>query len=111
MDLRARFGNLVAMHRRRLGLRQQDLAEAAGLSDNMISRIERGDAGARFPTIEKLAQAMRVDPAELFIADPVPGRNVRTKMIDLDTRLAALSDADLDWVIGVVDAALAHRKT
>lgn len=110
MELRKRFGILVKSYRQRLDMTQADLAAATGMSDTMISRIEVGGSGARFPTIEKLAQALHVDAAELFIADPVPGRNVRSKIVELDVRLAALSDADLDWIIGVVDAALAHRK-
>ena len=42
------------------------VAEAAGLSVDMISKIEIGATGARFPSIERLAQAVQVDPAELF---------------------------------------------
>jgi transcriptional regulator with XRE-family HTH domain len=65
-DLRKRFGELLAAHRRRRGMTQEDLAEAAGLSVDMISKIEVGATGARFPSIERLAKAGQVDPAELF---------------------------------------------
>jgi transcriptional regulator with XRE-family HTH domain len=57
-DLRKRFGELLAAHRRRRGLTQEDLAEAAGLSVDMISKIEVGATGARFPSIERLARAV-----------------------------------------------------
>src|SRR5260370_36187387 len=65
-DLRKRFGELLAAHRRRRGLTQEDLAEAAGPSVDMISKIEVGATGARFPSIERLGQAVQVDPSELF---------------------------------------------
>ena len=44
---------------------QQDLAEAAGIGRNTISRIERGETGAHGRTLRRLAKALRVDVAEL----------------------------------------------
>jgi predicted transcriptional regulator len=49
-DLGKRFEELLAAHHRCRGLIQEDLAEAAGLSMNMISKIEVGTTGARFPS-------------------------------------------------------------
>ncbi len=68
-DLRARFGKLVAAHRRRAGMTQQQLAEAADVSVYMISKIENGTSGTRFAMIEKLSEALQIDPAELFTAE------------------------------------------
>ncbi len=44
---------------------QQDLADAAGVGRNTISRIERGETGAHGRTLRRLAEALRVDVAEL----------------------------------------------
>jgi transcriptional regulator with XRE-family HTH domain len=44
---------------------QQDLADAAGIGRNTISRIERGETGAHGGTLRRLAGALRVDVAEL----------------------------------------------
>jgi transcriptional regulator with XRE-family HTH domain len=88
---------------------QHALAEAADLSDDMIARIETGATGARFPSIARIAAALEVDPAELFILDPVPGRIVRKPLVDLTARLAALSDSDLAWVAQLLEAALKPR--
>ncbi len=60
---------LLAGHRRRKALTQSGLAEMAGLSIDMIARLESGNTGARFSTIEKLAQALGIDAAQLFTAD------------------------------------------
>ena len=65
-DLRRRFGRLLAAHRRRRGFTQEALAEAAEVSTDTISKIEIGATGARFPVIERLANALEIDPAELF---------------------------------------------
>ena len=110
MDLRKRVGSLVSLHRRRRGLTQQRLADMVDISPDMISRIETGGTGLRFPTIEKLSAALEIDPAELFIVDPVPHRDMRRPLIDLTIRLSALSDSDLAWVSELLTSALKARR-
>ena len=109
-DLRKRFGRLVAAHRRRAGLTQEELAAAASVSVDMISKIETGATGARFPLIEKLAGALHVDPAELFTAELPPRAKRSPVFTTLTVRLAGLSEDELAWINGVVDAALRQKK-
>jgi transcriptional regulator with XRE-family HTH domain len=109
-DLRLRFGSLLAAHRRRLGLTQEDLADRAGISVDMVSKIETGASGARFPTIQRLAEALRIDPAELFSTEIPNGALARAPLVELTSRLALLSEGDVLWIAGVVDAALKSRR-
>ena len=109
MKLRQRFGNLVAAHRRRLGITQAVLSARAGLTPDMISRIETGGTGVTFPTMEALARALEVDPAELFNLDPSTGSDRRPAMIDLVSRLAKLDDEDLSWAADLLTAALSSK--
>jgi transcriptional regulator with XRE-family HTH domain len=46
-------------------LRQEDLAELAGVGKNTINRIEKNRTEPHMTTLRKLAQALEVDPAEL----------------------------------------------
>jgi transcriptional regulator with XRE-family HTH domain len=108
-DLRRRFGLLLAANRRRRGLIQEQLAEAADLSADMIAKIETGVSGARFPVIERLAAALEVDPAEFFTTEVPSGVIRRGVFLDITTRLAGLSGADLAWLSGIVEAALTPR--
>ncbi|MBV9996915.1 MAG: helix-turn-helix transcriptional regulator [Caulobacteraceae bacterium] len=108
-ELRRRFGRLVAAHRRNRGLTQDTLAERSGVSTDMISRIEAGATGARFTTIAKLAEALDVDPAELFSSEVPAGARHRATLTNLTARLSSLSDRDLLWLTGIVDAALKPR--
>ena len=109
-DLRKRFGALVAANRRRRGLTQQELAERAEISADMLGQVERGLTGARFTTIERLAAALGVDPAELFTPDlPKPTAHY-AKLTRVTSVLAGLSAGDLDWVEGVITAALLRKK-
>lgn len=108
-DLRRRFGRLVMAHRKRAGFTQEQLAERAGVSIDTISKIEVGATGARFPMIEKIATALEIDPAELFSAEIPSGALRRGPLLELTTRLAVLSEGDLQWIRGVVDAALRNK--
>jgi tetratricopeptide (TPR) repeat protein/transcriptional regulator with XRE-family HTH domain len=59
------FGEMVRAHRRRLGITQQELAEAAGLSVRGIGRIEAGRTDAPRPTtVRLLADAFGLTGAE-----------------------------------------------
>ena len=103
MSLKERFGALVAAHRRKRGITQQQLAEASGLSPDMVSRIETGSTAVRFSTVERLASALKVDPAELFGLD---GSNFeRPAMVRLTATLAKLSDDQLEIAADILEAA------
>ena len=109
-DLKRRFGNLVASHRKRIGWTQHQLAEAASLSDDMIARLETGSTGASFETIERLASALTVDPAELFTSELPSGAVERGPAAKLTSRILALKEDDVLWLEGVVEAALKRRQ-
>jgi len=109
-ELKARFGKLVAAHRRRRGMTQVALAEAVGLSVDMITRVEGGGTGVRFPNIAGLAKALEVDPAELFTPELPKGALQRKALADVTTRLAGLSDSDLAWIADLIDVALKTRR-
>jgi transcriptional regulator with XRE-family HTH domain len=106
VDLRARFGGLVKAHRVRLGLTQQALAERANISTDMVSKIEGGSSGARFGVITQLAEAMGVDPAELFTPDLPAGQLQRLTLTEIQSRLASLSESELLWLKNLLEAAL-----
>lgn len=109
-DLRKRFGRLVAVHRRKAGLTQDQLAATASVSVDMISKIETGATGARFPLIERLAEALRIDPAELFTTELSSANRRSPVFTALSIRLAGLNDDDLIWINGVVEAALKQKR-
>lgn len=109
-ELRKRFGRLVAVHRRTAGLTQDQLAAVASVSVDMISKIETGTTGARFPLIERLAEALGIDPAELFTTELPSAKSRNPVFTALTVRLAGLNDEDLIWINGVVEAALKQRR-
>ena len=111
VDLRTRFGRLVKAHRTRMGLTQEALAERADISADMISKIEGGSSGARFGVIVQIANALEVDPAELFTPNLPSGQLQRAPLTDIVSRLGSLSDSELRWLNGVIEAALRPART
>jgi transcriptional regulator with XRE-family HTH domain len=60
------FGKRVRTLRELRGMSQEALADRAGLHRTAISLIETAKRGSTLDTIEKLARALSVEPAELM---------------------------------------------
>lgn len=66
MSLVQVFGSNLRHHRKAKALTQEALAEAVGVSAEMISKIERGVAAPSFQTIERLADVLGVPEVVFF---------------------------------------------
>lgn len=62
------FGKRVRSLRRERGWTQEQLAEAAGLHENYVSRLETGNQEPGLFVILRLAQALGVAPGDLLAA-------------------------------------------
>lgn len=60
-DFRA-IGNKLLAIRKRAGLTQGEVAEAAGLSNRTYADIERGTVNMRIETILKICEALHITP-------------------------------------------------
>jgi transcriptional regulator with XRE-family HTH domain len=61
-------GERLRRLRERKALRQEDLAELAGVGKNTVNRIEKNRTEPHMTTIRKLADALGVEPHELIEA-------------------------------------------
>ncbi|WP_062945262.1 helix-turn-helix domain-containing protein [Rhizobium leguminosarum] len=105
-ELEKRFGRMVAAHRRLRGMTQEALAAKAEISTDMVSKIEIGATGARFPNIEKIAAALGIDPAELFSAERNFAAMRGGVYGELAAEMAPLNDDQLIKVKAVIKAML-----
>lgn len=64
--LRYRLARHVRHRRLQRGWSQEDLAEAAGLHRTYIGSIERAERNVGIGTLERLAQALDVEPGVLL---------------------------------------------
>ncbi len=60
------LGAKIQRLRKERGIKQEDLAEAVGMSVVTISNIETGETDTSVYTLFKIAQALRVHIKELF---------------------------------------------
>lgn len=67
-DFRA-IGNKLLSIRKRCGLTQAEVAEAAGLSDRTYADIERGTVNMRIETILRICNALHITPDEILTED------------------------------------------
>lgn len=97
MSLNAVFGANLRHHRKAKGLTQAELAEAIGVSEEMISKVERGVASPSFPTIEKLSDTLDVPEVGFFgIGLVVAGRGERSQLLmKLQTSLSRMNNQQL----------------
>ena len=60
------IGNKLLFFRKRLGMTQAEVAEAAGLSDRTYADIERGTVNMRTETMLRICKVLRITPDEIF---------------------------------------------
>jgi transcriptional regulator with XRE-family HTH domain len=68
MDLCRRFGMNVKVARAAAGHTQEELADMAGVARSYMSDVERGVRNPTLMVVERIAQALDIDPAELLEA-------------------------------------------
>ncbi|MET2829311.1 helix-turn-helix domain-containing protein [Mesorhizobium shangrilense] len=69
MDIRQLFARNLLAAREARGFSQEYLAHEAGLDRTYISSLERGRYYASLNTIAKIANVLKVEPAELLAKD------------------------------------------
>ncbi|MGE3349482.1 MAG: helix-turn-helix domain-containing protein [Ramlibacter sp.] len=72
-SIHQRFGERVKDLRIALPESQEAFADRCGIARSYISRVERGRANPSLTAIQVLADALHVQPVELFM-DPVKSR-------------------------------------
>ena len=60
------IGNKLFSFRKRMGMTQAEVAEAAGLSDRTYADIERGTVNMRIETILHICEALHITPDEIL---------------------------------------------
>lgn len=66
MDVRKLVGGNVARLRKSKGMKQEPFSVAAGVTQSYLSQIENGHVNLTLLGLNELAEALSVEPAELF---------------------------------------------
>ena len=90
MDIRRRFGTNLRRCRLAAGLSQEAVAERMGVDRAHVSSMERGQHNVTLMTLGFVAQALKIDPADLLApaADTTPELNPGRKVTPRRRRLS-----------------------
>ena len=97
------IGNRLLSIRKRLGMTQMEVAEAAGLSDRTYADIERGAVNMRLETILRICQALHITPDEILTQAPTA---LADRQEELLARLDACAEKDRDTALRLLDVFL-----
>lgn len=106
-DFRA-IGNRLLAIRRRQGLTQAEVAEAAGLADRTYADIERGTVNMRLETILRICQALHITPDEILTQERSA---IAVRQEELLARLNACSEKDRDTALQLLEVYLRSLDT
>jgi len=74
-------GRKIRVRRLQAGLTLQRLASAVGVSQSLISQVERGLASPSITTLRRIAAALDVPIAALFLGDEMPSRGETDRLV------------------------------
>lgn len=101
------IGKNIRKYRLEKKLRQEDLAERAGLSTNYIGMVERGE---KIPALETFITILNVlgVSADIILADVlVTGYKVKDSL--LAEKMAKLSMDERERIYAVIDTLIQHK--
>lgn len=93
------IGNRLLLIRRRRGLTQTEVAEAAGLSDRAYADIERGTVNMRVETLLKICTVLRITPDEILTDDT---DSITVRQEELWARLNDCSRKDRETALAIL---------
>ncbi len=74
-SIEKKLGQRIAELRKTARLTQFELAEAANIGNDFVSRIERGDRTPSLKVLEQIAEALNVEAKDLFNFDVDKNKN------------------------------------
>lgn len=101
-DLRS-IGNKLLAIRKRMGMTQAEVAEAAGLSDRTYADIERGTVNMRTETILKICSVLHITPDEILTEESAP---ISAQQEELWLRLNSCSSKDRETALQLLSVYL-----
>lgn len=90
------IGNKLFSIRKRQGLTQAEVAEAAGLSDRTYAEIERGTVNMRIETILRICNVLHITPDEVLTAE---NTRMREQEEELLARLKACNPKEKETAL------------
>ncbi len=94
------IGNKLHAIRKKAGMTQAEVAEAAGLSDRTYADIERGSVNMRIETILRICDALHITPNEILTEEI---NTVNIKQEEILTRLNSCTQKEKETALNLLD--------
>ena len=101
------IGNRLYALRKRMGMTQAELAEAAGLSDRTYADIERGSVNMRLETILRICDALYITP-DILLTEESETQSI--KQSQLIERLNACNPKDRGTALRLLEVFLSSLE-
>lgn len=103
----ASIGNRLYSIRKRMGMTQAEVAEAAELSTRTYADIERGCVNMRIETVLRICRALHITPDEILTKD---NSSIISKQEEIIKRLNACSSKDKETALNLLSVYLESLK-
>lgn len=103
MDVYTKLGKRIRALRKQAGLTQSGLAERAGLSDNYVGQIERGEARPTLDILCNISRSLRAPISRLFNFPEDQPKKVSDVVERLTKNLAHRDLRDAELVLYVAE--------
>ena len=97
------IGDRLFSIRKRMGLTQAEVAEAAELSTRTYADIERGSVNMRIETVLKICNVLHITPDEILTTD---NSSISAKQQELWERLNSCSSKDKETALKILSVYL-----
>lgn len=97
------IGNKLLSIRKRMGMTQTEVAEAAGLSDRTYADIERGTVNMRTETILRICRVLHITPDEILTEE---NNSLSSKQEELWARLNSCNPKDRETALQLLSVFL-----
>ncbi len=97
------IGNKLYTLRKKAGLTQAEVAEAAGLADRTYADIERGSVNMRIETILKICNVLHITPDEILTNDNPSYTNRQEELFE---RLNSISPKEKETALQLLSVYL-----
>ena len=101
-DLRT-IGTKLLTIRKRMGMTQAEVAEAAGLSDRTYADIERGSVNMRTETILRICSVLHITPDEILTEESA---SLAARQAELTERLTTCNPKDKETALQLLSVYL-----
>lgn len=95
--------NILLFYRKKRGLTQVAVAEAAGISDRTYADIERSSVNMRIETLLQICEVLKITPNDLLIAE---SENETPTLNEIIEKLNSCSQKELHGALSILNSYL-----